>query len=79
MKSYSFFYSFQDFMYQFRLRAIYSGFLQGYLTTVISEIFSHRHHLLHVEMIEKFSTMCRNYCICNINDFIIPYKYNAKL
>ena len=79
MKSYSFFYSFQDFVYQFRLRAIYSDFLQEYLTTVISEIFWHWHHLLNVEMIETSSTMYRNDCICNINDFIIPYKCNARL
>ena len=33
------FYSFQDFVYQFRLRAIYTDFMQEYLTRAISEIF----------------------------------------
>ena len=61
------FYSFQDFVYQFRLRAIYSDFMQEYLTRAISEIFWHRHHLLNVEMIETSSALHRNYCICNIN------------
>lgn len=39
LKSYSFFYNFQNLVYQFRLKAIYSDFLQGYLTAVISKIF----------------------------------------
>ena len=31
------------------------------------------------EIIEESSTMYKNDYTCNISDFIIPYKYNAKL